>query len=1681
MKKFFKIIFYSLGGIVLLLLVLVLFLVSAPGKRFVRDKAVAFLKGKLKTEVSVGAVEYSLPKMVGLRDVLLKDQQSDTLLSVGLLKVDIDLLRLLKKEVVVHELQLEHVYANAYRKSPDTAFNFTYIINAFSGTPDTAAAPKDTSSSPLTFEVGKIKLKDIRARFDDGTGGINLVAGLDELELRMKTLDPAKMIFRLKTLKIDGLKVQFLQDTSLLASNDTTSSAMPVLAADELDLRHIDFYFKSKLSGMTVDAGLGHLLTHPDVIDLTAQQLAFKDLLLDSTRMAIVVSGQPETVADTAVAANTDPGWRIQAAIVKLNAVAFQMDNTAQPRLQQGMDYGHLGITDLFLDAKQLNYAGTAVSGTVNHLSVKEKSGLDLRELRTSFAYTDTAAWLHDLYLETPRTVLRDKVEIFYPSIASLSDSLQLLRMAIQLDSSVVGMPDVLLFAPQLRQQEQLRRYANESVRLDVLLNGYMNHLDIGRFHVVALKDTRIDLSGQLNGLPDTLQLNYRISIKELQSSRNDLLPFLPAQVVQNLRLPDRFKVNGFLSGTAKDYNPDLLVQSTDGNARIRGSLAMSRGTGKERYELQVQAQQLNIGRIIRKDTLMGPVTANLSVKGSSFDIRQMTAELKGSIKSAMLKGYNYNSISFDGAVAAQKGSFNLLSDDPNARLRLQAQADLSPKYPAVLADLIIDSANLQALKLYKDPLKVQATIHAAVPVLDPAYPDGLVSITRPTVATAKDVYHFDSLYVVSRPNADSGQFIHADLGFLNAVVTGKIPLTQIGAAVQEHINRHYRPADTIRQATVTAKSAAADSAKALPAQYNLNLLAALYQSPFLKAFLPELTQLDTVRLAANIDERSMRVDMQAPRLVYATNNIRDMDLLVVEQDSGLSYHAGVAQFTREQLKLLNTAVEGMMEPGLITADLSTEDEQQQKRFALGAALQQQENDQVISLSPGMILNYDSWTVAQPNKIVFGKDGFYVQNLKLSSGAKSISAQSKEPVYNAPLTAVIEQFGIADIMKLVSGDTLLADGMINGKLELTQLKPAPMITADLRVAHFAVLQDTIGDISVTANSTDENTINAQLAISGYDNDLQVKGNYYMKPQDGNNFNMELLINALNLKRFEGLAQQQIRNSSGFIRGKLDLRGTVATPVIRGELKTDELKTTVAMLNAPFYMPKERIAFDESGIRFDHFNILDSAKNKATIDGSILTKNFRDMMLELDVKAKNWKVLNAAPSDNQLFYGSLLITTNLDIKGPLTGLDINGSLNILKGTDVTVVLPESRQSMEDMDGIVVFTDSGAAGRLQAIPAKDSTAIGIVSAGSVVDVNITTDDEAQFNVIIDKATGDFLRVRGKASLNTAVDAGGSLLLNGLYELKDGAYELNYNLIKRRFDIQKGSTITFAGDPLEAQVNMTAVYKANVAPYDLVERQVTDPAQLIYYRQALPFEVQLLMKGPLMMPALNFNIDLPENNTYRLSSDAIQLVQSKLSQLRMDTSELNKQVFALLILKRFITDDPLSSEGGGGVGFAAKQSVSRFIGEQLNQIANRLIRGVDLSVDLASTEDYTTGERRERTDLNIAASKRLFNDRLKVTIGNNFELEGPQTKSTDPNSSLIPGNLAVDYNLSADGRYMIRAYRQNQDQGVIQGFVTETGVNFILNYDYNKFKNLFIRKKVLEMRRAQRQEKRNSPTQP
>lgn len=297
------------------------------------------------------------------------------------------------------------------------------------------------------------------------------------------------------------------------------------------------------------------------------------------------------------------------------------------------------------------------------------------------------------------------------------------------------------------------------------------------------------------------------------------------------------------------------------------------------------------------------------------------------------------------------------------------------------------------------------------------------------------------------------------------------------------------------------------------------------------------------------------------------------------------------------------------------------------------------------------------------------------------------------------------------------------------------------------------------------------------------------------------------------------------------------------------------------------------------------------------------------------------------------------------------------------------------------------------------------------------------------------------------------------------------MSVSVLKRKFDIQKGSTITWTGEPTTANLDITAIYKTQTAPIDLVEQQV-DQINLNQYKQRIPFNTLLILKGELLKPQISFDITTDEKNN-AVSSEVTQTIDAKLAQLRQDPNEMNKQVFALLLLNRFIGENPFESNSGVSAETMARQSVSKILSQQINNLASDLIKGVDLNFDLESTEDYSTGQQNTRTDLNVDISKKLLNDRLKVSVGSNFGVEGEARQNE--NTTNIAGDVTIDYALSKDGRYTLRAYRKNEYQVALQGQIVETGLGFVITLDYDKFRDIF-RKSRNNRNREGIQNKRN-----
>ncbi|RYF90056.1 MAG: hypothetical protein EOO00_09365, partial [Chitinophagaceae bacterium] len=131
------------------------------------------------------------------------------------------------------------------------------------------------------------------------------------------------------------------------------------------------------------------------------------------------------------------------------------------------------------------------------------------------------------------------------------------------------------------------------------------------------------------------------------------------------------------------------------------------------------------------------------------------------------------------------------------------------------------------------------------------------------------------------------------------------------------------------------------------------------------------------------------------------------------------------------------------------------------------------------------------------------------------------------------------------------------------------------------------------------------------------------------------FDMQLNIVNLGMKSIEGFSFGAIRNASGNITGGLKITGTTDAPAVRGDINFNKVGFNVSMLNSYFTMPRERITFNEEGIYFNDFTLVDSTNNKAVISGTLYTKTFTDFRFGLDINARNFRIMNSTRADNKL--------------------------------------------------------------------------------------------------------------------------------------------------------------------------------------------------------------------------------------------------------------------------------------------------------------------------------------------------------------------------------------------------------------------------------------------------------------
>ena len=1658
----FKTILWFIGSLIALLL-LIIFLIRMPSvQNFVVGKVTHYLEKKIGTPVEVGYINIAFPKKLVLEQVYFEDQSQDTLVSGEKLFVDINLFKLLNNKIEIQQLELEGITAKINRTLPDGRFNFDYIVDAFASEDEPKSEPD--SSAALLMNINDVRLERVHFVYHDETIGTSADIQLQDFQTAINRFDlSGNMAFAMPDIAVEGLRATIkqwkpaLQKDSLSIPavaadlpSDTASSLLPALQFGDLALRNIVVNYQDASSAMDTHFSIKQAKADVKEIDLNRQIVQLGELLLagsDSQILFNKIAQAPSTDLPTESSSRNSMNWIVAVDQVNIEDTDLAFKDENQPRMA-GFDYFNIGIQDFQTELRDLYYSNDSISGSLKGLQLADHSGFRVKQLQADFVYTDKGVEVQHLLAQTPKTTIRDYFKVSYPSLDALTNAPKLVQIHADISESTLDMDDIRYFVPDLDTMEVMQPLLTQSFYIDGRVQGQLDKLTIPHIELRALDQTNLIASLQIQGLPDTEKLFLDLDLQKLTTGRSDIERLVARSLMpDSIQLPEAISLVGTFTGGMSGFDTDMRLVTEKGNATINGTLNLGTDTT---YNAFVAIEQFDIGHILHQDSVLGKISAEAQLVGTGLDPKSLRADINGRLKQLEAMGYNYQNISLDAKAEAGDMQGKLTSPDPNIQFNMDFAADLRDTYPKVQANLMLDSINLQNLKLMEDNFRYHGKIAVDLRTADPDFLNGSVVVSNSSIAYADSRYALDSITLAAFADSSRNALVFRS-EFLRAHLVGHYRLTELSTSVQDIIQMYYNPS-----------GAPKDTTSYMP--QNFEFSASLNHSPFIRDFLPDLEEMKDITLDGTFDsaDKNFMAKLIAPKVVYAGTSLEDIGVDLTTIDSTLYYAALIHKIKAGNVELNNSVFSGSVIENTVDLGLWIKDKADKEQYYLGAGVQIADNNYHFSLKEdGLMLNYETWHIAPDNHLIFGQRGMHAQNFHLTNKGQSFFIQSKDSLFNSPIDMEFENFRIETFAQMLASDLLDLGGGINGTATLYRLESNPVLVSDLRIDKFRFGQEIIGDILAKVDNIKENTFSAAIKIEGNGNDVQLLGDFISPPDAPSSIAATLSLKPMKMRTIQAFSMGYLEDCSGDLSGDLKISGTLDAPRLNGGLTFANSKLNIAMLNADLLMDKQTIRFNDQGIQFQRFEIKDAKGNTSSLNGSIRTSTYSDFDFNLTLAMKDFAAVNSTREDNDLFFGKLYLTSNLRITGNLDQPRVDGSITANEKTDFVFIVPNEDPGIAQREGVVKFVNRSDTARSNVFARLDSMTTATRFSGMDIALNLATSPEAKFKVILDEGTKDALNIQGAAELNASIDASNKITMSGTYTVEKGDYTFSLGPISKPFLFQKGSTITWNGDPFDAHMNITAIYQGKFPSLELVQSQISPESQGLY-KQRIPFDVKLILTGELFKPQINFDIALDEDNAI-VSQDVAGKVNIALANMREDESELGKQVFSLIALGRFMSSNPFESLSGGSAESLARNTVSSFLSSQLNNLASDLIQGVELDFNLQSEEDYLSGNAQSRTDLAVGVSKMLFDDRLKITIGSSFEVEG--NSRPGEKASNIAGDISLDYQLSKDGRYFARAYRKNQYQATLQGQFVETGIGFIITMSYDEFKELFMSSKALE----------------
>ena len=1305
-------------------------------------------------------------------------------------------------------------------------------------------------------------------------------------------------------------------------------------------------------------------------------------------------------------------------------------------------DPHHIAVNDLSAHLSLKAFTSDTLSVMVRQLDFVERSGLQVDGLYFRLVGNHHGATLANFRLDMPHTTLRlDTVWASY-SPDKFAESI-IVKGRTQ--SSYVTPSDFAWILPQVKGLD-------EKLHLSADFIGNASRINIKELGVQSHhKDLVFKADGAVS-LRNRQVANAQVTLHEarltphlwsmLEASAPEVYGFIPQEVVRVGGVAAKGEVK--CENGLADVN---LSVATDVGA-VEAHATMDR---EGNFSTSLTGTDVHVGQVVPSSPL---VKTNLVLEAEGaydFDSESGPFPIQGTFSGQATKmqllDYSYQYIAFDGHYNPQSVGCDIRLEDPNGRFQLESRYTPSKVAPAYRLTLRADSLNLHAMNLiemHEDKL-FSVRVNADGVGADVNHLTGFVSIDSLTLHKGTEDYVIKQIALYSTDPEE--QMLSLSSDFMEGSVRGDFTYESLYHSVLSHLHR-YLP------------SVCSDCAQGH--KHTDNICTANFKihnlSPLQEFLLLPVEIRQAVNIEGFINDHTQDFSLQAsvPQVEFNGMLLSNIGVRCEPSENGLNAYVSGMQHSDDavttSVNLLANANDDMVNLGLMW-ETNPEALFDGAFYAkVGFALDE-EGDlvaQVQTDSSHTTINHSQWML-YPFRAEIAPENISIRDFRFEHGGDQFLTIDGSVADNSvdTLRVKVNNLDLNYLLTLAKLKGISFGGNVSGYVDLANLySETPYVDARIDAQDFTFCNGLMGDAIAHAYWNQDSTRLDFIAdVSEVPQRVSVVSGY--ADLADRQLRLDIDADSINVLFLNGLLKNFMSDVKGNASGNIVIAGPMdELDIVEGALLTDaefRLIPTCAT-----YRFKDTLHFEPAHIYLRGIEAYDQRGQKGIVNGVVEHDDLRTFAYDLYVDAQNLLGIDLPDTGSDNFYTTIFGTGEVHVNGgPGKPLEVDIMAQPEKGSifALNLVNPDVTSS----ESFITFRDRASKRNTPTISTTATTRMRRRAARPSetleLDIVASITPDATLKLVMNQAVDDHISVTGSGELQIDIKDD-DINLYGTYTVDHGGYRLSLqDVINKDFEVLRGSTVTFDGDPMNSRLDIVARHVVNSVPLKDLTPDATGSVRV---------NCLLRIGGTLEAPELVFDLELPQG-----TEEEKAIVRSYTS----TEEQMSMQFIYLLGVRKFYTMDLAQNPGIDAVG-----GMENLLGNTISGQINNLLSGIISSDNwnLASnirTENMMTGIDDPMANMEVQGilEGRLLDNRLLIN-GNFGYRDNPMYASN------FVGDFDIRYLLRSD--LSLKGYNKTNDRYFTKTSLTTQGIGLLFQRD---FSYLIPRKNDKVTRKAKREAKR------